>query len=216
MSTLNIKKTIPIAEGSSIDNCGDNILFYKVKYGKIYLYSKKGHDLIELPNFYKKFGIITQVQKHENFLVVFYAANYNETDEDKKAGIYVYDIDKKVGRIYCNLLDFSANCNRYLDFINFSFDPQMCKSEIDITNLTYVEYLKFIVNNFGLYAMIYYLKNKKFSELENREVYVLLNPIISNLKEILHSFPSSIEEYDFILKTLSEKEIEVKDILNKI
>lgn len=207
ISTLEIEKVVPISESSIIYRIEDFIVFYGIKYGKTFLYRIQNKSVKELPNFCKNFGIITQVKKQEDSLIIFYSALNNL---QSKTGVYVYNLNTLVGKKYCDLLPFSANCHKYLDFLPFSFNCNIEDDYLTISAMKYVDYLKFLLKNFGIYAMLYYLDDEKFNELEVGKNYLLLKSIIESLKGMMNLYPRSKEEYDNILVALSEGERDIK------
>ena len=209
ISTLEIEKVVPIAEGSDISRIEDFMFFYIIKYGKTFLYRIQDKSVIELPKFCKDFGIITQVIKQDDSLIVFYSALHN-LQSKTRAGVYIYNLKTLVGKKYCDLFPFSANCHKYLRYLPFSFNYNIEDENLDIFEMKYVDYLKFLLKEFGIFAMLYYLDNKKFNELEIGKNYLFLKSIIDPLKEMMDVYPSTKEEYDHLLVALSEGERDLK------
>lgn len=209
ISTLEIEKVVPIAEGSDISRIEDFMFFYIIKYGRTFLYRIQDKSVIELPKFCKDFGIITQVIKQDDSLIVFYSALHN-LQSKTRAGVYIYNLKTLVGKKYCDLFPFSANCHKYLRYLPFSFNYNIEDENLDIFEMKYVDYLKFLLKDFGIFAMLYYLDNKKFNELEIGKNYLFLKSIIDPLKEMMDVYPSTKEEYDHLLVALSEGERDLK------
>ena len=201
---------IHVSESFDIIKLKEYLLFYRFKRNKSYLYNIETKEYLELPNFNSKFEIITQGIKKENKLIIFYAA---AKKLENSIGVYIYDIEKKEGFFYCALLGFSANCHKYLDLIEFSSND-LGETRIAINNYkNYIEYLQFVLDRFGFYALLYYIDNKKLDVIENSYKRDAIKKILEHFSKKMSDYPSDNKEFELLLNDMEMVSRQLKTIL---
>lgn len=202
---------VHVSESFDIIRLTGYLLFYRFKRNKTYLYDVKTKQYTELPGFNAKFEIITQVIKKGDDLIVFYAAT---KELENPVGVYIYDLAKKEGSFYCALSKFSAKGNKYLDLIDFSFHDLSGKKGV-ITNdgKNYIEYLRFILEQFGFYAFLYYIDDKKLGQIEDCDNQEAIRTIVNNFSKKMSDYPSVNKEFTLLLADMGMAERQLKNIL---
>lgn len=166
------KRNIP--EGQHVIALKDYALFYTIYRNKTFLYNIKTKNYVELKNFFKNFGIIPKILKKEDKLIVFYSSSETSSTITHKNGVYIYDLSNGYGYQYCNLDNkISAYGHNFLDIIDFSFNaPLNTDKTIFCDTHNYWNYLRFVFEQFGIYAMLYRLDKEKADKeiFDNQEI----------------------------------------------
>lgn len=206
-----IIEKVHVSESFDIVRSTGCLLFYRLKRNKTYLYDIKTKQYTELPGFNAKFEIITQAIKKGSDLIVFYAA---AKELENPIGVYIYDIEKKKGSFYCALSKFSANGNKFLHLIDFSFhDLGGTTGAIKNDGKNHMEYLQFILERFGFYAFLYYTDNKKLGQIENSDKREAIGTIVEKFSRKMAKYPSSNKEFALLLSDMEKAERQLKNIL---
>lgn len=195
-----------VSESFHIFELKGYLLFYRFKRNKTYLYNVRTYEFVELPAFNENLEIITQVQKIEDKLIVFYAA---AKKVQNPIGIYIYDLKKKNGYFNFAFLPFSAYCNKYLDLINFSINDFKQK---EIHYERYIDYLQNILENFGIYALIYYFDKDMFLQIEQSYLSEEIEKTIKYFSDIMTDFPSSYEKFKKLINDMNDAEEKLKNM----
>ncbi len=128
------------------------ILFHLYKYNDSYLYDALNKKVYELPNFCKDFIPLKLVIK-DNKIVTFYKSYHNNLPFDY--GVYIYDYQTKKEHFFCNFIIGSGACFHFLHFFEFEFNETNYNQQFIFNEDNYEEYLKFLLNKFGYYCLIY-------------------------------------------------------------
>lgn len=201
----------PISESVDINPINENyLLFYLLKYNKSYLYNVETKEYLELPKFFAKFGIITKALMQDNKLIIFY---YGRELENPR-GVYVYDLQKQKGEFSyaLSISKNSANCHKYLDLINFSFnDNENIPANLE-QDSDYIKYLFLILKKFGFFAFLYYSSNERLEKLEDTSICREIKNAIKVFSEKMSKYPKSNKEFDKIIAEMVLAEERLKAI----
>ncbi len=187
------------------------LLFYRFKRNKSYLYDVKTKEFSELPNFNTKLEIITRIIKVDKKLIVFYAA---ANELENPIGVYIYNLQDQKGSFYAALDSFYAGGNKYLDLLDFSFNDVQEKvtTFIDCRS-NYINYLNFILQKFGIFAMIYYCHDKKLEELKDSSVVKEIKKVIAYFKSKMERYPAYNRDFNLLCEELQKAEGQLKKLL---
>lgn len=204
-----IEKEISISESLIMKRFGDYLLLYLFKRGKTFLLKGVSWELLELRNFPKDFGILTDIVKKGDDVIVFYAQCKSKINTEKYNGVFRYNLKTSNGEFCFGFEDFSANCAEYLDLLHFSFSDSLIKS---CQSSNYLHYLKAILYNFGFFAFLYYTDNHRLKTIEapcGNDISKLIDLYIKRMT----NFPTTKGELYGLIEDMKKSE---KDLLNII
>ncbi len=201
-----ISDKIYVSESFYINVVGASnyLLFYRFKRNKTYLYDIKTKEFSELPKFNTKLEIITQIIKIGNKLIVYYAA---AKELENPIGVYIYNLQDQKGSFYAALSDFSAVGHKYLDLLNFSFnDFQEEATTVIDYRANYIDYLRFILQKFGIFALLYYCDDKRLQALEESSVVKEIRKVLAYFKSKMERYPACNEDFNLLCEELRMSE----------
>ncbi len=205
-----ILHTCSVPEVFDIVEFKGNLLFYRFKRNKTYLFDVNKNSFYELPGFYRKFTVITNVFLKDEKIIVFYGA---AEDSKEQTGVYVYDLKDKKGFFDCTLSsDASANCHKYLELLDFSYNAIENNFEKYDCNSNYILYLKFVLEKFGVFALLYYINEDRLSEIKDCVVRNEIIRIFKYFAEKMAYYPNDDSEFLSIKKQLLNAEIFLKSL----
>ena len=205
-----ILRTCCVPEFFDIVEFKGNLLFYRFKRNKTFLFDVNKNSFYELPGFYRKFTVITNVFLKDEKIIVFYGA---AEDSNEQTGVYVYDLKDKKGSFDCSLSsDASANCYKYLELLDFSYNVIESKFESYDCNSNYILYLRFVLEKFGVFALLYYINEDRLSEIKDCVAGNEITRIFKYFAEKMAYYPNDDNEFLSIKKQLLNAEISLKSL----
>lgn len=204
-----IEKAIPVSESLIMKMLGDDLLLYLFKRGKTFLLKGASWELLELRNFPKDFGILTDIVKKGDEVIVFYSQCKSKINTEKYNGVFRYNLKTENGIFDFGFADFSANCAKYINLLHFSFCDN---STVSSQSNDYLHYLKTILDNFGFFAMLYYTDNHRLKAIDEPVGKVIIELVETYIKR-MSNFPKTNVEFYELIEDMRKTE---KDLLNII
>ena len=203
LETWEILETISTSESFNLYKTGDNLLFYRYRRGKTFLYLPSNDQWIELPKFYKELCILSVLTVKDQLIVFCFTGPSDPRGEWR--GIYRYQLTEKRGEFVCDLEKYTANGNNYLDLIDFSYREGLEQTAVPKGGY-YGDYLRFLLRNFGCLAMVYYSQDERLKEIADLPEEKELVEIIRSLSKRLIKYPASDAEFASLLQEMKQIE----------
>ena len=192
-----------VSENFELCRVDYNILMYRVKKNKSYLYNIKSKKIFELSNLPILDIMINKFILSENILHIFFSHGYGD---DQNSGVIEYDI---ISSKYIKK-DFGPSSAYGFQFIDY-FNP-IINNKIEIDENNYENFIISLIKKYGLLIAFYFVDENKILHIESfgrtniKECFMDYKSIIQRYNQI-----KSFDDFDNFKQELLMLEIEFKN-----